>query len=244
MACRSCAPSAERMRVVTYNIRGGLGLDGRRDLGRIGSFLREAEVAGLQEVHQRLPQSGLSDQPRALARATGMACLFGPALAIGPGKYGNAVLSTLAARRRAIHRLPGGGEPRAALEVELEMEGRTLTMICTHFGLSTAARVTQAASLAAAVRKVRAPVMVVGDLNALPDAPELQTLLATGLRHAASPIEPTFPSDDPRHRIDYILLSPELVCRECRVLSSLASDHLPVLADIGWAESDEPRGGE
>src|SRR5438034_287507 len=108
------------MRVISYNIRGGLGMDDRRDLRRIAAVLRveAAEVVGLQEVHCRLPQSGLANQPRALARAMGMACLFGPALALGPGKYGNAVLSAVPARRRAIHRLPGEGEPRAALEVE------------------------------------------------------------------------------------------------------------------------------
>jgi endonuclease/exonuclease/phosphatase family metal-dependent hydrolase len=234
------------MRVISYNIRGGLGMDDRRDIRRIASVLREAaaDVVGLQEVHQRLPQSGLADQPRALARATGMTCLFGPALALGPGKYGNAVLASVPARRRAIHRLPGEGEPRAALEVELEMEGRPLTLFCTHFGLSSAAREMQAAALAIAVHEARAPVVLVGDLNAGPDAPEIWALLDAGLHHAAPPLEPTFPADLPGHRIDYILLSAELVCRACMVLASRASDHLPVVADIEWAGAAELPGGE
>jgi endonuclease/exonuclease/phosphatase family metal-dependent hydrolase len=124
------------------------------------------------------------------------------------------------------------------------MDGRPLTLFCTHFGLSTAARETQAAGLAAAVRKARAPVVLVGDLNASPDASEIQALLAAGLRHAAPPVEPTFPADDPRHRIDYILLSPELVCRAFTVLCSAASDHLPIAADIGWASAAEGRSEE
>jgi endonuclease/exonuclease/phosphatase family metal-dependent hydrolase len=224
------------MRLVTYNIRGGLGMDDRRDIGRIAAVIQQAraDLVGLQEVHQRLPQSGMADQPRALARATGMSCLFGPALAIGLGKYGNAVLAAVPARRRAIHRLPGEGEPRAALEVELEMDGRPLTVICTHFGLSTAAREQQAAVLADVVRSARAPVALVGDLNAAPEAPEVKMLLAAGLRHAAPPVEPTFPADEPRHRIDYVLIAPELVCTTCQVLASPASDHLPIVADIGW----------
>ena len=44
---------------------------------------RQPDLVGLQEVHQRIPQSGLADQPRSLRRATGMACEFGPALSIG-----------------------------------------------------------------------------------------------------------------------------------------------------------------
>src|SRR5215470_15322928 len=121
------------MRILSYNIRGGLGMDGQRRIERIGAVVRDsgAEVVGLQEVHQRLPQSGLSDQPRALARATGMACQFGPAISIGPGRYGNAVLGTVPARKEAVHRLPGEGEPRAALEVTLEMDARPLSFICT-----------------------------------------------------------------------------------------------------------------
>src|SRR5712692_8391508 len=128
------------MRIVTYNIRGGLGMEGRRSIARIGAVVREAgaEVAGLQEVHQRLPQSAFQDQPRVLARATGMACLFGPALTLGPGRYGNAVLSAAPARRPRVYPLPGEGERRAALELDLEMEGRRLTLFCTHFGLTEA----------------------------------------------------------------------------------------------------------
>jgi endonuclease/exonuclease/phosphatase family metal-dependent hydrolase len=233
------------MRLLTYNIRGGLGMDDRRDVGRIAAVIQEAraDVVGIQEVHQRLPQSGMADQPRALARATGMSCLFGPALSLGLGKYGNAVLASMPARRRAIQRLPGEGEPRAALEVELAMEGRPLTLICTHFGLSTAAREQQAAVLAAAVRSARAPVALVGDLNAGPDAPEVQALLNAGLRHAAPPVEPTFPADEPRHRIDYVLIAPELACAACHVIASTASDHLPIVAEIGWADA-APRRGE
>lgn len=224
--------------MLTYNIRGGLGMDGQRRLERIAAVVTEtqADIVGLQEVHQRLPQSGLADQPRALQRATGMRCLFGPALSIGAGRYGNAVLSRIPARRRAVHRLPGEGEPRAAIEVEVEMDSRPTTLICTHFGLSDAARAEQSAALAEVVRRASVPVVLVGDLNAGPDAPELLTLLEAGLGHAGPPGEPTFPSVLPQCRIDYILVSPELMCERCQVLTSTASDHLPVLADLRWAD--------
>jgi endonuclease/exonuclease/phosphatase family metal-dependent hydrolase len=226
------------MWIVTYNIRGGLGMDGRRSIGRIGAVVREsgAVVAGLQEVHQRLPQSGLQDQPRALERATGMTCAFGPALTFGVARYGNALLSAAPARRQRVHPLPGEGERRAALEVALELDSRPLTLFCTHFGLSEAARAAQAATLAAAVRRTGGAVVVVGDFNAGPESSELQELFAAGLGHAAPPVEPTYPSDEPRFRIDYILLSPELVAQDCRVITSTASDHLPIAAKIRWAE--------
>jgi endonuclease/exonuclease/phosphatase family metal-dependent hydrolase len=228
------------MRLMTYNIRGGLGVDGRRSIRRIGDVVQgaTADLVGLQEVHQRLPQSGLADQPRVLAQVTGMTCLFGPALSLGFGRYGNAVLCHGPARRRQVHRLPGEGEPRAALEVEVTMMGRALTLFCTHLGLSASARLAQAESLAAAVRRAGGPVVVVGDLNAGPNAEEVQMLLAAGLRHAAPPIEPTFPSRGPRHRIDYILVSAELASGECQVLPGHASDHLPVMTELRWSERE------
>jgi endonuclease/exonuclease/phosphatase family metal-dependent hydrolase len=226
------------VRVLTYNIRGGLGMDGQRRIERIGAVIREtgAAVAGIQEVHQRLPQSALQNQPGALQRAAGMRCLFGPALSLGPGRYGNAVLSGVPARRRALHRLPGEGEPRAALEVELDLDGRPLVLVCTHLGLSDAARISQASALAEALRRIEAPVVLLGDMNAGPEAPELQILLDAGLRYAAPPIEPTFPSDVPGCRIDYILISPELTCDGSQVVATTASDHLPLWADLRWAE--------
>ena len=215
-------------------------MDGQRRIERIGAVVQDsrAEVVGLQEVHQRLPQSGLADQPRALARATGMACLFGPALSLGPGRYGNAVLSSIPAQKKAVYRLPGEGEPRAALEVTLEMDGRPLALICTHLGLSEAARRQQADALAQVVRSAERSVVLMGDLNAEPDAPEIQTLLAAGLRHALPPVEPTFPADVPCSRIDYILLSPELECPQSWVTATTASDHLPVGADIRWTRTE------
>jgi endonuclease/exonuclease/phosphatase family metal-dependent hydrolase len=226
------------MRVLTYNIRGGLGMDQRRSMERIGAVIRDAgaDLVGVQEVHQRLPQSGLADQPRGLEHATGMRCFFGPALSFGVGRYGNAALTRLPASRRARWPLSGEGEPRAALEVELELEGRPLVLFCTHFGLSEAARADQSRALAAAVRRAAAPVVVVGDLNAGPEASEVQALLDVGLRHAGPPVEPTFPADRPCHRIDYILISPELACERSWVIATTASDHLPVAADLRWAE--------
>lgn len=52
------------MRIVTYNIRGGLGLDGRRSIGRVAETLRalRPDVVCFQEVHQRTPWGGLTDR--------------------------------------------------------------------------------------------------------------------------------------------------------------------------------------
>ncbi len=42
------------MKLVTYNIRFGLGIDQRIDLGRIAGTVRDADIIGLQEVERFL----------------------------------------------------------------------------------------------------------------------------------------------------------------------------------------------
>ena len=56
------------MKVVTYNIRYGMGLDGRIDLERIANAVRDADVIALQEVERFWRHSGMVDQPEQLAR--------------------------------------------------------------------------------------------------------------------------------------------------------------------------------
>ena len=58
-------------RFVTYNIRYGLGVDGRYDLDRIAGELTGADVIALQEVERFWRRSGLVDQPAELARLLG-----------------------------------------------------------------------------------------------------------------------------------------------------------------------------
>ena len=54
------------MKIVTYNIRFGLGLDQRYDLERIATELDGADIIGLQEVERFWRRSGMVDQPQAL----------------------------------------------------------------------------------------------------------------------------------------------------------------------------------
>ena len=49
------------MKLVTYNIQYGIGLDGQYDLGRIADAVRGADVIALQEVTRNNPQNGGRD---------------------------------------------------------------------------------------------------------------------------------------------------------------------------------------
>jgi len=53
----------QMMKLVSYNIRFGLGLDQKIDLGRIADTVNDADIITLQEVERYWKHSGMTDQP-------------------------------------------------------------------------------------------------------------------------------------------------------------------------------------
>ncbi len=56
------------MKFVNYNIRFGLGIDQKIDLGRIVETVQDADIISLQEVDRFWKRSHMTDQPKILAR--------------------------------------------------------------------------------------------------------------------------------------------------------------------------------
>jgi len=216
---------------MTYNIRGALGMDGRRCVRRISEVVRalDPDLLALQEAHCRLPCSGFADQPRQLAQLTGLRPLFRPSFRLGIGGYGNLWLCRDRRASCARHRLPARGEPRAVLDLRLPSGIRAFG---THFGLQREEKAAQAQQLVALVNRAAGPMIVAGDLNARPDSIELDALLGAGLRHAVPPELPSYPSDRPRARIDYLLASAHWSVVAWQVIDTQASDHLPLVVDL------------
>jgi len=225
------------MKIVTYNIRGGWGSDGVRSTERIAEVVRDLspDIVLFQEVHQRLPQSKFVDQPARLQKTLGMPLVFQANLRLGVGEYGVAVASRFPVRQVQNHLLPSVREQRGVLQVELDTEGGPLTVFCTHWGLNEAERERQAERAAELVLAVSGPVILGGDFNEGPDAPGIRHLLAqTVLVDAgASQNRLTYPADTPEARIDYLFFSPNFTLGEVYPVSTLASDHLPLVAEFG-----------
>src|SRR5204863_7209441 len=85
------------VRLVSWNIHGGLGRDGRRDLGRIAALLEDmrCDVAALQEVGD--PHASVTgevgDHASWLGRKLGWYVAYGPNFVLAGRPYGNAILS-------------------------------------------------------------------------------------------------------------------------------------------------------
>ena len=115
-------PSAvpAKVRLVSYNIHHCRGMDNKVSVARTAAaIMREKpDFAGLQEVDRNVDRSGFADQPKELARLTGMHATFAKAIPLGErGEYGVAVLSR--EKPLSVRRTPlPGPEPRVLLLCE------------------------------------------------------------------------------------------------------------------------------
>jgi len=229
------------LKVLTYNIRHGKGLDGRISLERVAGVIADAgaDLVALQEVDGHSPRSGFRNQAVTLGRRLGMKPFFGATIkAVGVPVYGNAILSRLPVRECNNWDLPGKGEPRGLKEVVAAADGAQFSFLTTHLGLSIEARRVQIAKIIEVLSGTPRPFILTGDFNCLPDAAELVPLSVLARDAAAEGAEPlfTYPADEPRARIDFVFLSPHWTLREVGVLEkSAASDHLPVFAVVEQA---------
>ena len=250
VAVGGAAPQEGRaLRVMTWNIAAGHG-----DLSKTADVIRQADadVVALQEVDAHWDLRSLfADQPAELAKALDMHVRFGPIYQL-PGEsgsalreFGVAILSRHPIVEFRNHLLPRLSTQSAVTEPELmpgfpeavlDVDGARVRVFNTHLDYRADPRVRhlQVAATMARLDAVSGPIVLMGDLNAPPDAAELVPLF--GRLRDAWPAGPdagfTYPANVPVRRIDYILTSPDLRARNVRVLPIDASDHRPVVADL------------
>jgi endonuclease/exonuclease/phosphatase family metal-dependent hydrolase len=242
----SVAQSADRdhLRILTYNIHHGEGMDGKVDLERIAKVIRDArpDLVALQEVDRGTRRTGGVDQPAELARLTGMTVRFERNIPYQGGDYGNAVLTRLEIVRHENHLIPNTrpGEQRGALEVEVRVpageEGAaptSLRFFATHWAVSDETERLASAALLRRLTLTRkdTPAVLAGDLNAVPGSDVITEVLKTWGAPDAKDLL-TFPSLKPVRQIDYVLHHPKAGwrCIDARVLdASEPSDHRPLL---------------
>ncbi|NED12087.1 endonuclease/exonuclease/phosphatase family protein [Streptomyces sp. SID9124] len=246
------------LRVATYNIHAGAGMDNVFDLDRQVAALRalDADVIGLQEVDVRWgDRSEWRDLAAELGRRLRMHVSFAPIYSLDPvapgdprREFGVAVLSRyriVSAENHDLTRLstqdpnpvpapaPGFGE------VVLKVRGLPVHVYATHLDYrgDPSVRVAQVADtrriMAEDRKHERRPVrqILLGDFNAPPTAPELAPLWKE--LTDIEPGGPTYPAQDPVQRIDYVAVSKDTVrVRGAAVAETLASDHRPVVADL------------
>lgn len=198
------------------------------------------DVVGFNEVRGEGASPEFFPQAKALAEALGWNWFFAPAVEFpGRGLYGNAILSKLPLLEPENIPIPLPGvkkgyiEPRCVAKATISV-GDGITLLATHFGLSSAEEENGAETLCTEIRKSTKPVIAMGDFNATPDDPVLAPVFDL-LRDTADLLTrplPSFPSDFPTKKIDYVLCSRELHPTFAAIPPLVLSDHRPFLADF------------
>ena len=245
--------TTKRLKLMTYNIHSGVGLDKRYDLGRIRRVLDEErpDIAALQEIECGSLATSYDDQASLLAGDLALSSAFCATRPAGQGSFGIGVLSGFPVLHQQHYDLsfPTGREPRYCLRVDLEIErGAVLHVFTCHLGLGSRERAFQRKRMVSDAillsEELRHPVVVMGDFNDRPIPVvhrDLRKHFSDAFALAGKRGGPTFKAGPLSFRLDHIYLSDGIRVLDCSVrndaLTRIASDHRPVIAsvEVTWA---------
>ncbi|HEV8617959.1 MAG TPA: endonuclease/exonuclease/phosphatase family protein, partial [Candidatus Udaeobacter sp.] len=205
--------SNQILRVMTYNIHVGVGMDKKLDLKRIADVINaeHPHLVGLQEVDRGVQRTQRIDEIVELAKLTHMDYAFAFNLAYQGGQYGVAILSRLpiAATEHRLFKNLREAERRGFIRAEVSFHGRKLNFVTTHLDYQyNDGRLFETEQLLGALHDVKEPLIVVGDFNDIPSGRSYQ-LMREDFDDAWVQSRPndggfSYPADKPAKRIDYI----------------------------------------
>ena len=222
------------VRVMTWNIHGGLGPDGLHDLDRILALIRRADpdVLALQEVDSRRTPG--AEHPIALLkRVLGHHGVAAAAIATPDGDYGQVLLSRWPMTDTEVHDISvPGREPRRAITAVVNAPAGRLFVLATHLGLKFMERQRQCRRMSTLADGSDLTTVVMGDFNDWMWPGSVQNVLAAKLP-ARTPHR-TFPARFPLLSLDRIYCRPASALLSSRVdrTAGEISDHLPIIAEI------------
>ena len=251
-------PVKKTLRVMTYNVHSCVGLDGKTSPERIARVIARqgVDVVALQEIDVGRDRSGKIDQAKSIALKLGMIAHFHPSFLLKEGQYGNAILSRYPlkiVRKDALPRLRSQGlfEPRAALWVEVDVNGVKVNLINSHLSLWPAERMLQTKALLGpdwtGSAACQGPIVLCGDFNAYPHS-MVYKRMGVKLRDAQLLLDShkpkgTWMATHPFDRIDHFFVSPDIGVMSITVptteLDRIASDHLPLVVDLKVTPQDD-----
>ena len=249
IACITChaQTTGDTIRVMTLNLHAGHD----SSLQQIGLFIKQytPDFVALQEVDENTHRSYARHQNgrnfiNELAYHSGMNGFFGPTINFSGGRYGIGMLSRHWLVSMDNINLPHPNqdmEQRGLLEGTFVMPcGDTIVMACTHLeAFDSLSRAEQGAYLLSHYSRCPNPVVLAGDFNAEPNDPVIHNLSQSWLDCTDS--TPTFSSDNPTEKIDYIFVRPDngkWKVVSSQVIKTVISDHLPVIVTLVFTKDN------
>jgi len=218
-------------------------MDKKLDLQRIADVINQErpDLVALQEVDRGVKRTEGKDEIAELAAMTRMQPAFAHNIDYQGGQYGVAILSrfpiTHIDHRKYENRRVA--ERRGMLHVEVDVSGKVLHFVSTHLDYQFAdGRLFEAEQLLRFLDEVKAPLIIAGDFNDEPTGSTYKLMLGqlsdAWINTRAKGDGLSYPADKPVKRIDYLFARPaeRIKTKRAWVVNTLASDHLPVVADL------------
>ena len=227
---------------MTYNIHVGVGMDKKLDLQRIADVINKEkpDLVGLQEVDRGVKRTEGKDEIAELAKMTRMDYAFAHNLDFQGGQYGVAILSRFLLRN-VDHQMFANkreAERRGMLHVEVEVDKQLVHFVTTHLDYQYEdGRVFETEQMLKLLSDVKGPLIVVADMNDEPSGDAYKMMLGkfgdSWIASRAAGDGFSYPADKPIKRIDYVFYRADAFkVKSARVVETLASDHVPVIAEL------------
>lgn len=233
------------MKIMTYNIQHGIDYIHRLktkevviNLDKIAEIIKNEnpDIIGLNEVYDA-PVAYLENQAKEIAEKIGYYYYFGKAISIKGGYYGNAILSRYPFKEIKLISIPDPKvkdedayyETRSMINAKINIDDKQYNVFVSHFGLAKTEQINAINTLKENINGLDS-VIFMGDLNMEPNNDNLKEI--SKWLNTYNTVKKSFPSNDPKIRIDYIFLSRDIKCLKSEVLDVVFSDHLPVVAII------------
>ncbi len=223
--------SLSQFRVMTFNIRHGVGLDDKRDLNRVIRDIKDANphIVALQEVDRNINRSNFNDQVKIIATRLGYNYIFAPSAKLLNAEYGNAILSKFELKDYEKVSLPSRLEPRTLIKVVVEINEIPISIYNTHLGLYLDERMKQIEKIKKLIQNESNEYILTGDFNAKFDE-ETMDYFINELWY--SQFHRNYVRLDHEKGIDYIFSSYLLEPNSGKTIKSNSSDHYPIVTDF------------
>jgi len=245
-----------RIRIMTYNIHHGEGIDGKVDVERIAKLIDSLKVdlVALQEVDRGVERTKKIDIMKILSDKTGLNYSFFKNIDYQGGEYGNGILSRfpIVKQDNLHYKMIREGEQRGLLQTIVKIDEDEIAYMNTHidYRQDDTERVMNVEEIRDLVKTKynEFPMIICGDFNDLPES-RTHVLMKENfvdiweLKGEGDGF--TYPTENPEKRIDYIFFRlPEVKTGKndkgkfklnplfIEVIESTASDHLPLVSDF------------
>ena len=234
------------LKVMSYNIRHGEGMDRVLDLSRSADVIKAVapHLCGLQEVDNFCSRSDSVGQTEYLAKYSAMQGTFGKFMNYQGGEYGMATLSDKRLLSSEILSLPDGKyEPRTSIVHSVELaKGAIISFANVHFDWIEGKegdnnRLAQAKTLVEYIDSLNLPALIIGDFNCTPDSPTMQYFKHQGFVFAEKGSDNLSFQGEERGEIDHLIYrnSKDLKfnVKAVDLLDQpIVSDHRPLVVDL------------